>query len=58
MRDAKLPAYSLAWFYLNQAKFEAWEERAAIMQYDGGMTRKEAEEAALKLFEYEVRPDC
>lgn len=53
-----MPAYSLAWFYLNQAKFEAWEERAAIMQYDGGMTRKEAEEAALKLFEYEVRPDC
>lgn len=58
MRDTKLPAYSLAWFYLSQAKFEAWEERAAIMQYDGGMTRKEAEGAALKLFEYEVRPDC
>lgn len=25
---------------------EAWEERAAIMEYDGGMTRAEAERAA------------
>lgn len=27
---------------------EAWDERAAIMEYDGGMTRKEAEREAYK----------
>jgi hypothetical protein len=28
---------------------EAWEERAAIMQFDGGMSREEAERAAWEL---------
>lgn len=28
---------------------EAWEERAAIMEFDGGMTRADAEVAALRL---------
>ena len=27
---------------------EHYEERAAIMQYDGGMTREEAEKAAMQ----------
>lgn len=26
-----------------------WEERAAIMEYDGGMSREDAEEAAWRL---------
>lgn len=30
----------------DDADREAWEERAAIMEYDGGMTRAEAERAA------------
>lgn len=29
---------------------EAYEERAAIMEFDGGMTRKEAERQAMELF--------
>ena len=29
-----------------QERLDAYEERAAIMQYDGGMTREEAEKAA------------
>jgi hypothetical protein len=28
---------------------EAWEERASIMEYDGGLTRKEAEREAYRL---------
>jgi len=30
--------------------FEAWEERAAIMEYDAGMTRAQAEAEAAKLY--------
>jgi hypothetical protein len=29
--------------------FEAWQERAAIMEFDGGMTREEAEKAAMEI---------
>lgn len=32
-----------------QIDLEAWEERAAIMEFDGGMTRAEAEKAAAAL---------
>lgn len=32
---------------LTDAEFEAWEERAAIMEYDGGLQRVEAERKAL-----------
>ena len=28
---------------LSPDDYEIWEERAAIMEYDGGMTRKKAE---------------
>lgn len=30
----------------DEANREAYEERAAIMEYDGGLTREEAEAAA------------
>jgi len=50
-KDVEMSAFSKAWFYLSADKLEAWEERAAIMQYDGGMTRQAAEEAALAAFE-------
>lgn len=32
-----------------EAQAEAFEERAAIMEYDGGMTREDAESAARRL---------
>lgn len=31
----------------DKALRERWEERAAIMQYDGGLTREQSEEAAI-----------
>ena len=34
---------------LLEAKREAFEERAAIMEFDGGMTRKDAESAAAEV---------
>ena len=34
---------------LDEAWREAFEERAAIMEYEGGMTRLDAERAALQL---------
>lgn len=33
---------------IGQANHEFWEERAAIRQYDGGMTREDAEREALR----------
>lgn len=47
----EMTAASKAWYYLSAAKYEAWEERAAIMQYDGGMPRPAAEATALQQFE-------
>lgn len=35
--------------YRIQHKWELWEERAAILEHDGGMTRQEAEQEAAKL---------
>jgi hypothetical protein len=32
-----------------------WHERAAIMEYDGGMTRAEAESAAAKIIRLDAR---
>ena len=32
-----------------QIDLEAWEERSAIMEFDGGMSRAEAEKAAAQL---------
>jgi hypothetical protein len=31
------------WELLPEALIESWEERAAIMEYEGGLTREEAE---------------
>jgi hypothetical protein len=31
---------------MNEAQRESFEERAAIMEYDAGMTREQAEKAA------------
>lgn len=33
----------------NKERVEAFEERAAIMEFDGGMTRKEAERLAYEI---------
>jgi hypothetical protein len=33
-------------FYFDSDRAEQWEERVAIMQHDGGMTRDDAEVAA------------
>jgi len=41
---------------LSEAEREMWEERAAIMEYDGGMDREQAEIKAYKcLFEKRIR---
>lgn len=34
---------------LSETEFADFEERAAILEFDGGMTREEAERYALKL---------
>jgi hypothetical protein len=34
---------------LTSTQREEWEERAAIMEFDGGLTRENAEAAALRL---------
>lgn len=36
---------------------EEFEERAAIMEFDGGMTREEAEKAAYKLLTEKEKDD-
>lgn len=33
----------------NKERIEAFEERAAIMEFDGGLTRKEAERLAFEI---------
>ena len=37
----------------NEALREAYEERAAIMEYDGGLSREEAEREARRLTGYD-----
>jgi hypothetical protein len=54
LRRGRLTSEALTWLRArwNEACLEAWplfdtfEERAAIMEYDGGMSRDEAERAA------------
>lgn len=45
---------------LDEAWREAFEERAAILEYEGGMTRLDAERAALQLVlvEQQQRATC
>ncbi len=34
---------------LSPEQYEAWEERAAIMEFDGGLSREQAEKEAFKI---------
>lgn len=54
LRQGKLTPHAVAWIKANLDAvkreawplFDEWEERAAIREFDGGMTREEAEAAA------------
>lgn len=54
LRQGKLTPHAIAWIKANLDAvkretwplFDEWEERAAIREFDGGMTREEAEIAA------------
>jgi len=46
-----LSAAALAFLCLSQARYEDWQERAAILEYEAGMSRPDAEEMALRLVE-------
>lgn len=56
LRKGRLTADALDWLREHKAdlmrevwpEFDAWDERAAIMEFDGGMTRDEAEAAAYR----------
>jgi len=62
LRPGRLPADALTWLRSNRAalivevwpEHDAWEERAAIREYDGGQTRAEAEADAYR----EVMKGC
>ena len=54
LRKGRLTADALAWLAKHRDQlmrevwpaYDAWDERAAIIEYDGGLPRDEAEEAA------------
>ena len=54
LRPGRLDPHAIAWIKANLVAvkrevwpdFDQWEERAAIMEFDGGMSREEAEPAA------------
>lgn len=54
LRQGRLKPDAIAWVKANLdavkreawADYDLWEERAAIREFDGGMTREEAEAAA------------
>lgn len=58
LRAGRLSPDALAWLRKPEVRaavmrevwpeFDDWEERAAIMEYDGGLPRPEAEEAAYR----------
>ena len=56
IRRGRLTAEALEWVRSHKAdllrevwpEFDQWEERAAIMEFDGGMTREDAEAAAYR----------
>lgn len=53
-RTGRMEPTAVAWVKANidavkrevWPEFDAWEERAAIMEFDGGMSREDAERAA------------
>lgn len=49
------PLVARAVAVLDEADREAFEERAAIMEYDGGLPRREAERRALALVQADRR---
>lgn len=49
------PLVARAVAILDEADREAFEERAAIMEYDGGLPRREAERRALALVQADRR---
>lgn len=49
------PLVARAVAQLDEADREAFEERAAIMEYDGGLPRREAERRALALVQADRR---
>lgn len=56
LRKGRLTADALEWLRAHKSDllrevwpdFDRWEERAAIMEFDGGMTRDEAEATAYR----------
>ena len=54
LRKGRLTDDAVKWIGQNKAaltreiwpEYDEWEERAAIMEFDGGMTRDEAQQAA------------
>jgi len=59
LRQGRLPPAAVAWVKANLeavkrevwADYDEWQERAAIMEFDAGMTREEAELAAYQCLE-------
>lgn len=59
LRPGRLDAHAIAWVRANIDAIKAevwplyheWQERAAIMEFDGGLSRDEAERAAYQCLE-------
>jgi len=59
LRRGRLKDHAISWIKANLdavkrevwPDFDRWEERAAIMEFDGGLTREEAERAAYQCLE-------
>ena len=59
LRRGRLTQHAIAWIKANLdavkrevwLDFDHWEERAAITEFDGGLTREEAEQAAYQSLE-------
>lgn len=59
LRQGRLTLDAVAWVKANLdavkrevwPQFDEWQERAAIMEFDGGLSREEAEQAALACME-------
>ena len=47
--SARQNKYEESFVFMDEFEFEMFEERAAIMEYEGGLSRKEAEIGAYKM---------